>query len=141
LWVPALAGWLVTRRDLALHVMRDSATFTVDDPRFSTGQVVGPSMLTLDGAEHAATANRLRRPPASTRREHAIKAARRAHRFRTGQCPPRGRSVDVATVDRRFLRKRKRPLSRDKSKARRLNASVARRARSTFSSDTSSHSI
>jgi cytochrome P450 len=32
--------------------MRDSATFTVDDPRFSTGQVVGPSMLTLDGDEH-----------------------------------------------------------------------------------------
>jgi cytochrome P450 len=33
--------------------MRDAATFTVDDPRFSTGQVVGPSMLTLDGPEHA----------------------------------------------------------------------------------------
>src|SRR4051812_42610268 len=32
--------------------MRDADTFTVDDPRFSTGQVVGPSMLTLDGAEH-----------------------------------------------------------------------------------------
>ena len=51
-WVPALDGWLVTRRDLAMQVMRDPATFTVDDPRFSTGQVVGPSMLTLDGAEH-----------------------------------------------------------------------------------------
>jgi cytochrome P450 len=33
--------------------MRDAATFTVDDPRFSTGQVVGQSMLTLDGREHA----------------------------------------------------------------------------------------
>jgi cytochrome P450 len=33
-------------------VMRDAATFTVEDPRFSTGQVVGPSMLTLEGAEH-----------------------------------------------------------------------------------------
>jgi cytochrome P450 len=43
----------VTRRDLALAVMRDPATFTVDDPRFSTGRVVGPSMLTLDGAAHA----------------------------------------------------------------------------------------
>ena len=32
--------------------MRDPETFTVDDPRFSTGQVVGPSMLTLDGPEH-----------------------------------------------------------------------------------------
>jgi cytochrome P450 len=52
-WLPILGGWLVTSRDLALEVMRDAATFTVDDPRFSTGQVVGKSMLTLDGEEHA----------------------------------------------------------------------------------------
>ena len=52
-WLPALGGWLVTKRDLALQAMRDSSVFTVDDPRFSTGQVVGPSMLTLDGAEHS----------------------------------------------------------------------------------------
>ena len=52
-WLPALGGWLVTRRDLALRVMRDAAAFTVDDPRFSTARVVGPSMLSLDGAEHA----------------------------------------------------------------------------------------
>ncbi|HEY7429898.1 MAG TPA: cytochrome P450 [Streptosporangiaceae bacterium] len=52
-WLPALNGWLVTRRDLALQVMRDAATFTVDDPRFSTARVVGPSMLSLDGAAHA----------------------------------------------------------------------------------------
>ncbi len=52
-WLPAIGGWLVTRRDLALQVMRDPETFTVDDPRFSTGQVVGRSMLTLDGEEHA----------------------------------------------------------------------------------------
>lgn len=51
-WVPVLGGWLVTRRDLALRVMRDAAAFTVDDPRFSTAQVVGPSMLSLEGAEH-----------------------------------------------------------------------------------------
>src|SRR5436190_1563438 len=51
-WLPALDGWLVTRRDLALGVMRDTKTFTVDDPRFSTRRVVGPSMLTLDGADH-----------------------------------------------------------------------------------------
>jgi cytochrome P450 len=51
-WLPALGGWLVTRRDLALLVMRDPAAFTVDDPRFSTGQVVGRSMLTTDGEEH-----------------------------------------------------------------------------------------
>ena len=48
-WVPALDGWLVTRRDLCIEVMRNADTFTVDDPRFSTGQVVGPSMLSLDG--------------------------------------------------------------------------------------------
>lgn len=51
-WVPVLDGWLVTRRDLCMEVMRDARRFTVDDPRFSTGQVVGPSMLSLDGAEH-----------------------------------------------------------------------------------------
>jgi cytochrome P450 len=51
-WVPVLGGWLVTRRDLALQVLRDAGTFTVDDPRFTTARVVGPSMLSLDGAEH-----------------------------------------------------------------------------------------
>jgi cytochrome P450 len=52
-WLPELGGWLVTRRDLALNVMRDAETFTVDDPRFSTAQVVGPSMLSLDGDQHS----------------------------------------------------------------------------------------
>ncbi|WP_020118366.1 cytochrome P450 [Streptomyces canus] len=51
-WLPELNGWLVTRRDLALDVMRDAETFTVDDPRFSTARIVGPSMLSLDGDEH-----------------------------------------------------------------------------------------
>jgi cytochrome P450 len=51
--VPALGGRLVTRRDLALEVLRDPATYTVDDPRFSTARVVGASMLSTDGAEHA----------------------------------------------------------------------------------------
>jgi cytochrome P450 len=51
-WVPVLSGWLVTRRDLCIEVMRDAARFTVDDPRFSTAQVVGPSMLSLDGEDH-----------------------------------------------------------------------------------------
>src|ERR1700729_2420598 len=53
-WLPCLNGWLITRHDLALEAMRDAATFTVDDPRFSTAQVIGPSMLSLDGAEHTA---------------------------------------------------------------------------------------
>jgi cytochrome P450 len=52
-WLPALNGWLVTRHDLALRVMRDAETFTVDDPRFSTARVVGSSMLSLDADEHA----------------------------------------------------------------------------------------
>jgi cytochrome P450 len=53
-WVPELGRWLVTSRDAALRVLRDARTFTVDDPRFSTAQVVGPSMLSLDGPAHTA---------------------------------------------------------------------------------------
>jgi cytochrome P450 len=51
-WLPALGGWLVTQADLAEAVLRDGRTFTVDDPRFTTARVVGPSMLSLDGEEH-----------------------------------------------------------------------------------------
>lgn len=51
-WVDALGGWVVLSRDLAIAVMRDAETFTVDDPRFATGQVVGRSMLSTDGDEH-----------------------------------------------------------------------------------------
>lgn len=61
-WLPVLDGWLVTRRDLAVQVMRDPETFTVDDARFSTGQVVGQSMLTRDGAEHARHRDPFARP-------------------------------------------------------------------------------
>jgi cytochrome P450 len=52
-WVPALGAWLVTGYGLAVAVLRDARAFTVDDPRFSTAKVVGPSMLSLDGARHA----------------------------------------------------------------------------------------
>ena len=52
-WVPALGAWIVTGYHAAAAVLRDARTFTVDDPRFSTAKVVGPSMLSLDGAEHA----------------------------------------------------------------------------------------
>ena len=52
-WMPELGAWVVTSRALAVQVMRDAVTFTVDDPRFSTAQVLGPSMLSLDGADHA----------------------------------------------------------------------------------------
>lgn len=69
-WVPALGAWLVTRRDLALRVMSDAGTFTVDDERFSTGQVVGRSMLDTDGPEH----DRLRRPFAPPFRADAVRS-------------------------------------------------------------------
>jgi len=52
-WVPELGAWLVTGYDLAIAVLRDPVTFTVDDPRFATARVVGPSMLSLDGEPHA----------------------------------------------------------------------------------------
>ena len=51
--MPAIGGWLVTSYAAAVAVMRDPRAFTVDDPRFSTARVVGPSMLSLDGAAHA----------------------------------------------------------------------------------------
>jgi cytochrome P450 len=67
--LPELGGWLVTSRDLALRVMRDAGSFTVDDPRFSTAQVVGPSMLSLDGPAHTRHRDPFARPfrPARTR--------------------------------------------------------------------------
>lgn len=52
-WVPALGMWMVTARAPAMAAMLDHEGLTVDDPRFTTGQVVGPSMLSLDGREHA----------------------------------------------------------------------------------------
>jgi cytochrome P450 len=52
-WLPALGGWLVSRYDVAEQVLRDPTVFTVDDPRFSTARVTGPSMLSLDGTAHA----------------------------------------------------------------------------------------
>jgi cytochrome P450 len=51
-WVPVLGTWLVTGYEQAVEVLRDARTFTVDDPRFSTAKVVGPSMLSLDGVRH-----------------------------------------------------------------------------------------
>ncbi|HTP22006.1 MAG TPA: cytochrome P450 [Solirubrobacteraceae bacterium] len=68
-WLPALDCWLVTRHDLAVTVMRAAATYTVDDPRFSTAQVVGPSMLSLDGDVHA----RHRAPFAAPFRPRAVR--------------------------------------------------------------------
>jgi cytochrome P450 len=60
-WIPNLEAWLVTSHALCTEVMLDADTYTVDDPRFSTQQVIGPSMLSLDGVEH-----RRHRDPFST---------------------------------------------------------------------------
>ena len=51
-WVPATSAWFVTRRDLAIDAMVDADRFTVADDRFTTAQVLGTSMLNLDGREH-----------------------------------------------------------------------------------------
>ena len=61
-WLPALGAWLVSSRDLVLQAMRDPVTFTVDDPRFSTARVIGPSMLSLDGDAHSAHRDPFARP-------------------------------------------------------------------------------
>ncbi len=61
-WVPAMSAWFVTRRDLAIDVMRDPGQFTVDDPRFTTAQVLGTSMLSLDGDDHARHRNAFSAP-------------------------------------------------------------------------------
>jgi cytochrome P450 len=66
--VPVLDGFVVTGREAAVSVLRDPATFTVDDPRFSTAQVVGPSMLSVDGPEHT----RHRDPFAGSYKPHDV---------------------------------------------------------------------
>ncbi len=70
-WSDAHDGWLVTRRADALAVLRDPAGFTVEDPRFATARVVGPSMLSLDGAEH----DRHRAPFAAGLRPNVVREA------------------------------------------------------------------
>ncbi|MEM8925511.1 MAG: cytochrome P450 [Actinomycetota bacterium] len=71
-WLPAIDGWLVIGHPEATAVLRDATTFTVDDPRFSTARVLGPSMLSTDGDEH----RRHRRPflPLFDRRSVAERA-------------------------------------------------------------------
>jgi cytochrome P450 len=95
-WLPALDGWLVTRHYLALRVLRDAATFTVDDPRFSTGRVVGRSMLTSDGRAHA----RHRNPFAPPFRRDAIH-----HRFTALVTAEVDRLIDAMANGRAELRR------------------------------------
>jgi len=90
-WLPSLDGWLVTRHDLALAAMRDHLTFTVEDPRFSTARVIGPSMLSLDGEQHA----RHRAPfvgpfrPSAVKERFAAPAVEEAERL-LGELEPLG---------------------------------------------------
>jgi cytochrome P450 len=92
-WLPAAGGWLVTRYDLAVAVMRDAERFTVEDARFSTARVIGPSMLSLDGTEH----RRHRAPFVEPFRARAVRArfaeavAREADRL-LGELAPAGRA-------------------------------------------------
>ncbi|WP_225992430.1 cytochrome P450 [Actinomadura montaniterrae] len=92
-WLPALGGWLVTSRDLAQRVMRDAAAFTVDDPRFSTARVVGPSMLSLDGPVHTRHRDPFARPfrPARTRERFTAFVEAEVARL-TGGLTPAGRA-------------------------------------------------
>ncbi len=73
-WVPAIEGWLVTSRELAVAAMRDAATFTVDDPRFSTARVIGPSMLSTDGAAHTRHRAPFVEPYGAARVRHDLEA-------------------------------------------------------------------
>ncbi|WP_433225348.1 cytochrome P450 [Actinomadura formosensis] len=88
-WIPALGGRLVTSRALALRVLRDAGTFTVDDPRFSTAQVVGPSMLSLDGPAHTRHRDPFARPlrPARTRERFTAFAEAEAARLVAALAP------------------------------------------------------
>ena len=98
-WLPVLDGWLVTRRDLAMQVMRDPETYTVDDPRFSTGQVVGSSMLTLDGDEHGRHREPFARPfrLAAVRERFTDVVAQETERL-VGAIEPAGRAELRSTV-------------------------------------------
>ncbi len=91
-WLPSLDGWLVTRHDLVLAAMRDHETFTVDDPRFSTARVIGPSMLSLDGQPHARHRAPFTGPfrPAAVKERFAAASALEAERL-AGELAPFGR--------------------------------------------------
>jgi cytochrome P450 len=90
-WLPALGGWLVTRADLAERVLRDPHSFTVDDPRFTTARVVGPSMLSLDGPAH-----RRHRDPFA----RALRAAPTSTQLARGAVSEAGRLVEALAAAR-----------------------------------------
>ncbi len=89
-WLECLDGWLVTRHDLVLAAMRDDRMFTVDDPRFSTAQVIGPSMLSLDGEQHALHRAPFVGPfrPAAVKQRFTGVSEHEAQRLIDGLAPP-----------------------------------------------------
>lgn len=68
-FVHSINAWLVTRHDDCCLVMRDTETYTVDHPGFTTAQVIGPTMLSFDGQLH----KQHRRPFEAPFRKTAIK--------------------------------------------------------------------
>lgn len=48
-WAPALDQWLVTSRDIALEVLRDTERFRTDDARSPIRDTFGPQMLSTEG--------------------------------------------------------------------------------------------
>ena len=92
-WLPVLGGWLVTRRDLCIEVMRDADRFTVDEFALLHGAGRGPSMLSLDGPG----APPARRPVRDGVRQP--EGGRAVHDTRRGT--PRGRWSPRARTPRR----------------------------------------
>ena len=89
-WVPVLNGWVVTTRAENLAAMRDDVGLTVDDPRFTTGRITGPSMLSTDGPEH----ERHRAPFARPFRLDAIR-----ERFTDAAAEEVARLIDAFAAD------------------------------------------
>ena len=88
-WLPALEGWLVTRYDLAVHVMRDAATYTVDDPA---------SRRPGSRSEHAEPRRRrARAPPCAVR--GAVPASGRPRALRPGRQNEADRLIDAFADD------------------------------------------
>ena len=48
-WAPALGQWLVTRRDIAMDVLRDPVRFRTDDDASPIRDTFGPQMLSTEG--------------------------------------------------------------------------------------------
>lgn len=79
-WDEAIGAWIVTSYAVAEAVLKDWNTFTVDNPRFSTAQAIGRSMVSRDGADHI----RLRKP--FVKAFHKNTVAKVFTNFVAGQC-------------------------------------------------------